>query len=238
MTKIDPQQDLNLRHDLIPNSQKNSELRSRPCNYDPEKILVSKEDFLELRKISLRTQYNTVRFLLSKVEREGSLSERENFILLHCFENCDSKGDYFWIISRRFKLDKFKKLIEDYLRILYLKVPVKETFANITKGITYRKFLHTPHAYYGLRKFFNVKNFVRRKNLRIQKAPPPKRFLGVGYKDQGSRRIPEEDGTQTWQEVASCESYQSKNVPRQWSEPDKEKLSNFGRHPERLSWIE
>jgi len=113
---------------LIPNLQKNSEQRSRPCNHDPKEILVSKEDYIELRKLSFRTQYNTVRFLLSKVEREGSLSSKENFILLNCFENCDSKSDYSWIISKRFKLDKFKELIEDYLRILLLKVPVRETF--------------------------------------------------------------------------------------------------------------
>jgi hypothetical protein len=40
--------------------------------------------------------------------------------------------------------------------------------------------------------------------FRKENPPSPKRFIGVGYQDKGSRLDPSIHGTPKWQEVASC----------------------------------
>jgi hypothetical protein len=58
----------------------------------------------------------------------------------------------------------------------------------------------------------------------IPRAVPPKRFIGVGYKDKGSRRDPAFDGTPSWQETAQYLS----NLEREAEELD----SSFSDPPE------
>jgi len=42
----------------------------------------------------------------------------------------------------------------------------------------------------------------RRPGDKLPNQPPPKKFIGVGYKDHGSRRDTAKDGSPSWQEVA------------------------------------
>jgi hypothetical protein len=64
--------------------------------------------------------------------------------------------------------------------------------------------LPNPEAYFGL-----LGNRDLRNSFRVQFKSswiPPKRverYIGVGYKDKGSRRIPELDGSPSWQRVAT-----------------------------------
>jgi len=44
------------------------------------------------------------------------------------------------------------------------------------------------------------------------KLLPPKRFIGIGYRDKGTARKPEEDGSPSWQEVASHVSYLERRI--------------------------
>lgn len=65
---------------------------------------------------------------------------------------------------------------------------------------------HLPsrQAYFGW-KHNPVKGHSARVILRNQMKPPkinPKRFVGVGYKDKGTRRDPAKDGSPHWKEVA------------------------------------
>jgi hypothetical protein len=46
------------------------------------------------------------------------------------------------------------------------------------------------------------------------KLLPPKRYIGIGYRDKGSARDPAQDGTPSWQEIASYIS----NLERQIEE--------------------
>jgi hypothetical protein len=71
---------------------------------------------------------------------------------------------------------------------------------------TLRPFLPSRQAYFGW-----VKNPVRSTPVEIRlrnplappKAIPPKRFIGVGYRDKGNRRDPAIDGSPSWQEIAT-----------------------------------
>lgn len=64
--------------------------------------------------------------------------------------------------------------------------------------------LPSPSAYFGL-----MGNRELRSSFRIRFVSswiPPKRVercIGVGYKDKGTRRCPEQDGSPSWQRVAT-----------------------------------
>jgi hypothetical protein len=78
---------------------------------------------------------------------------------------------------------------------------------------TLTPFLPSRQAYFGWRR-----NPVRDTPARVQlrnplappKALPPKRYIGVGYRDKGNRRDPAVDGTPSWQETASSQVMRAK----------------------------
>jgi hypothetical protein len=65
--------------------------------------------------------------------------------------------------------------------------------------------LPSPSAYFGykgnplIRQGFSI--HIRNPFVPASKLPPP-RFIGVGYRDKGTRRKPELDGSPRWQDVA------------------------------------
>jgi len=217
---------------------KNSEQRSRPCNYDPTFSLNSLDKIFYIKNLPLSRLYNTTRFLLSKIEREGRLSDTEHFVLLQCFDKCDSNLQLSWVLSKKVHLERMKFLIESYHRILKLGVPVIINFSMISKGFKYREFLLTSHAYFGMKNFLNVRKVLKRIDLNKKTYPPSKRFVGVGYKDHGSRRKLELDATHTWQDLSMSESFQSSmKDKRQWIEPHIAILTQWGLYPERRSLV-
>lgn len=63
---------------------------------------------------------------------------------------------------------------------------------------------------YDERSYFRIKGQNRNKDFRLvfkdtilPRRTPPKAYIGIGYKDKGSRREPAEDGSPKWQEVAT-----------------------------------
>jgi hypothetical protein len=71
---------------------------------------------------------------------------------------------------------------------------------------TLTPFLPSRQAYYGWKRN-PVRETPARIQLRNPLAPPrtlpPKRFVGVGYRDKGTRRDPAVDGSPSWQDVAN-----------------------------------
>jgi hypothetical protein len=59
------------------------------------------------------------------------------------------------------------------------------------------------------------------------KLLPPKRYIGIGYRDKGSARDPAQDGTPSWQEIASYIS----NLERQIEEKLDELERGSGQEP-------
>jgi hypothetical protein len=84
----------------------------------------------------------------------------------------------------------------------------------------------TSREYFGLAGQRDLRNSFRLvlNDTLIPRAVPPKRFIGVGYKDKGSRRDPAFDGTPSWQETAQYLS----NLEREAEELD----SSFSDPPE------
>jgi len=63
--------------------------------------------------------------------------------------------------------------------------------------------LPNPEAFYGLMGQRDLRNSFR-VQFKSSWIPPKRveRYIGVGYKDKGSRRFPELDGSPSWQDVA------------------------------------
>jgi len=61
----------------------------------------------------------------------------------------------------------------------------------------------TPRAFLGFKlNQQKPKVFFDRLNRRLAKKPPPQRYIGVGYRDQGATTEPSWDSSPAWQVVA------------------------------------
>jgi len=60
-------------------------------------------------------------------------------------------------------------------------------------------------AYFGGKKTFHLRHWVRKLNRALKKRPRPERFIGVGYRDQGTCRNTATDASPSWQEVAGSQ---------------------------------
>jgi hypothetical protein len=68
----------------------------------------------------------------------------------------------------------------------------------------------TQSVIYDQRSYFRIKGQNRNKDFRLvfkdtilPRRTPAKAYIGIGYKDKGSRREPALDGSPKWQEVAT-----------------------------------
>jgi len=68
--------------------------------------------------------------------------------------------------------------------------------------------LITPRGFLGISETFKVSNFIRVNNRALRSNPKPKRFIGVGYRDQGTAATKSHDGSPSWQEVAASSTPQ------------------------------
>jgi hypothetical protein len=66
------------------------------------------------------------------------------------------------------------------------------------------------HGYEGHRELRDSFRVLFRNPLAPIPKSPPKRYIGVGYKDKGARRDPAWDGSPRWQDVASQTEYTDK----------------------------
>jgi len=73
-----------------------------------------------------------------------------------------------------------------------------------------RDLVLTQSVIYDERSYFRIKGQNRNKDFRLvfndtvlPRRAPPKPYIGIGYKDKGSRREPAIDGSPKWQEVAT-----------------------------------
>jgi hypothetical protein len=62
------------------------------------------------------------------------------------------------------------------------------------------KHLMSSRAFLGLN--IGVRDFFKSSNRKLWSRPRPQRFIGVGYRDQGTARVVSIDSSPSWQEVA------------------------------------
>lgn len=154
---------------------------------------------------------HAVRFLFSWVYYEEKLlNEQQQFVLQGLLDTLLAVSDHTWNERNR------RQLLE-VADCYHLMTFVKE-FAGRKTTEPYKvvidwkhsKFILSPHAYFGRKKFFQMNRWLIRINRRLNKNPPPQRFVGVGYRDHGTCANPSFDGSPAWQEVASSPLVSSK----------------------------
>lgn len=173
-----------------------SQAKPRPSSYDPTLSLVSKQFSLVARFHSASVAARNLVMLVRKKVMEG-LDELEEFILYDSYLLVSSMKDRsFW--SRRFS-QRFTQLTA-IMRIIQ-EVGPEKTREFYSKG--FFPFQPTDHAYFGWRNTWKASFFVKRRNRQLERKAPPKKFVGVGYGDNGQCRDSSYDGSPSWQEVAS-----------------------------------
>jgi hypothetical protein len=146
-----------------------------------------------------------LRFLIAKlVYDEEGLHLDEYLALMESYIRlCDHKDPTFvakygeWLIT-------IHPFIASLAGIKVFPLLAKKRSPELEKVLA--PLLPSPQAYFGykgkkeIRHGFTIS--VRNPFVPPAKLPPP-RFIGVGYKDKGSRRNPALDGSPRWQDVAS-----------------------------------
>jgi hypothetical protein len=205
-------------------------------SYDPMNLLVSKDYSFEVRQISPREAFMCLNFLFAKIKHEGTefFNIAERAVILEMFRITRSCTDLSFVRSYSLKLDRLQFVYDCAERARRIGSSVS-SISKILHGYKFKEFLYSAHSYFGLKNKIFPMNLIRKIDRTRNRKPPPKSHIGVGYRDQGTCRKPELDGSQTWQEIASAKEYQSKfsSHSNQWSAPDIATFTAWGRHPER-----
>jgi hypothetical protein len=148
-------------------------------------------------------RHKLFRFLLSRIRYSRDGFHLDDYLCLFqlYFEMIESKDP------------KFQKRVEslgdesllDFLTLIrktqtFPYHPSEQTLGTLD-GLP---LVYPSRAYFGLERagWSGYYRLLLSKRL-IQKRIPPKAYIGVGYKDKGSRRVSAIDGSPSWQEVAS-----------------------------------
>lgn len=178
--------------------------RQSPCpgSFDPTSLRVSKQYSFELRKVNPRECHRLIRMLLSKVAHEGrsALAQDEEVLLVLLYERWSSIRDPAFLRALGERVISSFTYCYHWIRGT-LKVPPQAQDGDLPFFVR-TGILASAHAYYGWWTSFRVSDFLRTINRARLRAAPPKRFVGVGYRDAGQARNPAYDGSPSWQEVA------------------------------------
>lgn len=161
---------------------------------------------MELKLIGRKGRWtSTFKFIIGKFRYEGKETTLEDLNLLvnlaeAIVREADRNRDWdrrAWVVSH----------LVPFIRNLRVGRDFEE---NAKAWISYDRdfidWIPSPHGYFGMKtcgvEFTKLKRLKKREHRR----PPPKRFVGVGYKDKGARRDKAKDASPSWQEVAVSES--------------------------------
>lgn len=191
---------------LEPTIYNNSDQTNGPAATIPGSPVVSKEMSFEVRKIDPRSGLVILRHLLSRLFIYGTwkcLSPEEYLLISEAHEvvrNCrdvsfSSKHGWEWLalklLYRGWSHHSSQDTIPEFLR--------KQ--GELLRG---QGHLQSAHEFYGMDRVWNPWRFLRKINRRLRKPPPPRAFVGVGYRDHGSSRNAAFDGSPHWTEVVSA----------------------------------
>jgi len=179
----------------------------RPWTSDPVQQLYYTKGYTVRLKAGIK-KVPLFRFLLAKLVygREHEGVSVEEFLVFHelFFDLVDSKDPNLrkkWETS----FEKVSSIIPAMSEISEFPVVLDEDSRVALKQILQDDpILPNPEAYFGLLGNRDMRNSFR-VQFRSSWIPPKRveRYIGVGYKDKGSRRCPELDGSPSWQTVAT-----------------------------------
>lgn len=196
----------NSLNEVVPSKESSPSRIPNPGNYDPTKILVSKALSFGLRYFSLRQRRVIINMLLTKALREsesGKFTQLDRVVLTLLWESVSSVRNLEW--SQRYA--DWWLAISDYTELTIrdqLLTHTSQRFRDQVYNIL-RENGHLPNLfeYFGWAHVFKTESCLSRKNRNLDRKPPPKSYIGVGYKDSGNKKDTAYDGSPHWVEVAS-----------------------------------
>lgn len=172
-----------------------------PSNFDPRDLgkRIRKGYQMKIKKGTNRVVL--MKFLLAKFfySKEGVCLE-EYLLIFHLYFEMLDISDPLFVKKYEDDLYKIGLVISKLNGAKVFPIYLKESFLVRAKNIL-KDFLPTSREYYGLAGQRDLRQSFRLllNDTIVIQAPPPKRFIGVGYKDKGTCRDPAFDGTPGWQ---------------------------------------
>lgn len=152
----------------------------------------------------MRERLLLVKMIFAKIAWEGpdSLSQEEVAVLELSWERITAYSDPDWVQNKT----REWLVLEDLL--VHFRDRTRWFFGTLdiskhAKFLVEKHCLPSAHAYFGWVKSHKISSYLKRTNRDLRRNSPPKRFIGVGYKDTGQCRDVSYDGSPSWQEVAS-----------------------------------
>lgn len=187
-----------------------SEQSTRPCGFDPRRL---HERLSGGYRVVIKKGQNRVvllRFLLAKLAYsvEG-LSIEEYLTVFHLYYDLLDVNDPLFLKKYEGFLTETQVFLESIRGETVFPIQCESENLVWPSGLFPSK-----REYFGLagqrdlRRSFRV---VLNDTLLPQKLPPC-RFIGVGYKDKGTRRDPALDGSPSWKEVAKINSFREREA--------------------------
>jgi len=145
-----------------------------------------------------------MKFLLAKLlYSEEGLFIDEYLCLYEVFFDLTEMRDPLFLEKNGVHLEKVGLILSGMSDSKSFPVHFSDEAKNLLRRVV-GDFIPGPREYFGLAGQRDLRQCfrVQLNDSLIPKPPRPVRYIGVGYKDKGSRRDPAFDGTLRWQEYA------------------------------------
>lgn len=180
--------------------------KPKSCNYDPMSS-VSRDITWRVKKISNFLALKTYRFLLTEMlTEERKFNTSELFVMMELTGRLEDER------CRSF-LRKYGTLTNACIELFdsYLKRERNNQVNSLRPILITLQFAHSVkpllhlNAYYGMKKSFKPLGSLIRDNRALKVRSYDQRYIGVGYKDKGNKKVAHNDGSPAWQEVAASQ---------------------------------
>lgn len=193
--------------------KRNSYQRASSYNSDPSYLCgVGVTHAIRVKRLSPLTALTALRVIFTRIANgvKHSLSPEEVLLVDECAQSLSKVRDPQFLANHLVKLEMLSHCIK--LTKLALKRKMRIDADEITAALTCK---HDPSIkekhyaliplceYFGNYSEWQASNLLIKENLLKRTSHPPKRYVGVGYRDKGSRKIPSTDASPAWQDVAS-----------------------------------
>jgi hypothetical protein len=192
---------------------KNSDQRASSCGFDPSYLDgVGVTHTLEVKRLEPLIALTGLRVLFTRIAEgfQTELSQEEWLFTLEAVLTLSKVRDRSFLAKHLVHLEGVSHAFKLIRSCFKRKLPIDSGDIRDALNRKNDPSVKERHRaviplceYFGNFSEWSVKSYIKKTNLLTKKRHPPKRFVGVGYRDKGSRRIPSTDGRPAWQEVAS-----------------------------------
>jgi len=186
-------------------TRKQSRQSPHPCTSDPMNV---RERVLRGYKMIIKQgtkRMTLLRFLLSKMlYGEEGISIEEYLCIFHLYYDLVEITESHFVEKNSSNLDKVGILLSKLSDNRIFPLNLNE-MSRIQMETLLERFLPTRREFYGLvgqREIGKSFKLILNDTL-VPRKLPPKAYIGVGYKDKGTRRDVSVNGCQGWQEIGS-----------------------------------